>query len=70
MFPPEVVKGERTLMNGGRDWEKVLDRYKIDTVVWDANLPLSSLLRLSPHWKLVHRDKTWNVFQRVGAVSS
>ena len=70
MFPPDVVKGERTLMNGGPDWEKVLDRYKIDTVVWDDNLPLSSLLRLSPHWKLVHRDKTWNVFQRVGAVPS
>jgi hypothetical protein len=70
MFPEGVVDGENTLLAGSRDWEKVLDRYKLDTVVWNSDMPLSSLLSQSPRWKLVHRDKTWNVFQRRAAATS
>jgi hypothetical protein len=67
MFPTSVVDDEKTLMDGGPGWEKALDRNRIDTVLWDSKMPLTSVLRQSARWKLIHQDKTWSVFQRRSA---
>lgn len=71
MFPESVVDDEKTLVQGGVRWRAVLDRWKIDTVLWEKDAPLSSLLLESPEWKLVKTfhtrgsKATWMVFERV-----
>lgn len=72
MFPIQVVRDEATLLNAGPGWRKVLDRNKIDTVLWDQSKPLASVLDLSPAWKRVatfprNDDSltTWVVYERI-----
>jgi hypothetical protein len=42
----------------------VLDRYRIDTVLWEQDLALTQILRLSPQWREVFRDRDWIIFRR------
>lgn len=74
MFPASVVDDERTLLTGGPSWRRVLNRWKIDTVLWDRADPLSSLLAEAPDWRLMRTDRgrdkatTWVVYERVSDV--
>lgn len=71
MFPESVVDDEKTLVQGGVRWRSVLDRWKIDTVLWEKDAPLTSVLLESPEWKLAKSfhtrgsQTTWMVFERV-----
>ena len=70
MFPKSVIDDEMVLINGTPKWRRTLDRWKIDTVVWDEQKPLGSLLAESADWKLVRRfakphATTWVVYERV-----
>ena len=53
-----------TLLNGGREWRTVLDRYGIQTVLCESNAPLASLLRERGEWHLVEEDKLAALFTR------
>ncbi len=72
MFPIQVIRDEATLVHARSDWSKVLDRYGIDTVLWDRGQPLATVLALSPDWRLVKTfphgtegPTTWVVYERV-----
>lgn len=73
MFPASVVNDEVTLIHGAPGWDKVLDRWHIDTIVWERGGPLTSLLAASPaKWRLVNsgpanraNPRVWVVYQRV-----
>lgn len=76
MFPASVVNDERTLLKASKDWQEPLDRWHIDTILWDSDDPLATVLAESPKWKRVgsfteRGSKTkWEVFERVGSNSS
>ncbi len=72
MFPIQVVHDEATLVHARSGWAKVLDRYGIDTVLWDRGQPLATVLAISPDWKLAKSFQAgdtgatnWVVYERV-----
>jgi hypothetical protein len=64
MFPTSVAADYRTLLGGRADFARVLDRHRIDVVVWERNLALANILRVSDNWRQVYRDADWVVYQR------
>lgn len=70
MFPRPVLSDESTVLGGTPKWRQVLDRWKIDTVLWERQKPLASLLAESDDWKIVRTfakpgSTTWVVYERV-----
>lgn len=71
MFPEGVIDDEKTLLTGRPGWQKVLDRWHADTVLWEENEALTSLLTLSGEWQRVGRfeqpdgKSRWVIFERV-----
>jgi len=59
MFPTEVIYDYFALSDGSPDWKRVMDKYDVETVVWEKGQPLVEYLRQSGDWTQVHRDKTW-----------
>jgi hypothetical protein len=49
------------------DWEKILDKYRIDWVIFDANSLLSRFLLANSGWRLIYGDKVANIFVRNSA---
>jgi hypothetical protein len=65
MYPKSLVLDYAALLGGRPTWEAILDRYQADAVLWDASLPLASLLQESADWRVVYVDKTWILAVRV-----
>ena len=65
MFPASVSADYRTLLAGRAGFAEVLDRHRIDVVVWERDLALANILRVSGNWKQTYRDAGWVVYQRV-----
>jgi hypothetical protein len=64
MYPEAVADDYDVLLAGTAEWAQVLDDNDIDTVLWERNLPLAALLRVSPEWQVVYEDQTWMVASR------
>jgi len=69
MFPTRVIEDFMVLSRGGPGWERVLDRYDVETIVWDHSRPLVELVRQSGGWTVIHRDRTWVALVRDDLVS-
>lgn len=61
MYPLRVIRSFTTLLDEGRDHQAVLDRYEIDSVLWQRDSELGRWLIRSDRWRVVHRDATWLV---------
>lgn len=59
MYPSAIVDDERTLLDAGRGWSAVLDRWRIDAIVWEREQPLTAALVESAEWRIVHTDGDW-----------
>lgn len=70
MFPEDVAKDYRTLKAGGAEAFSLLDTYGIDTVLWNRDQPLATLLAVSPAWTQVFRDGDWVVYRRTSLMGS
>jgi hypothetical protein len=46
------------------DWMAILDKYKIDYVVFNTGEALSNVLATQPAWKVVYQDKVATIFAR------
>ncbi len=57
------------LMNENYGWEKTLDRYDIDTIVLSPRFALTSTLKISREWRVVHDDGVAVVSRRAAARS-
>ena len=66
MYPTSVIYDYFTLTGGKPGWDKVLDRYDVDVIVWGKDSSLAALLDQSPDWERVHRDATDAVWVRAG----
>lgn len=60
----EIAEEYLQAMEGRPGWEKVLEKYRFDTVLLPPNVALASLLKISPNWKLVDDDGQAVLFQK------
>jgi len=67
MYPPEITYDYIRFSKTNPNWEKILDEYRIDTIVWKQGAPIVQLLDLSPDWERIHRDKLAVVYIRRGS---
>ena len=64
MYPISVSSDFLALDEGPPRSLSILDRHRIDVVLWDRHKPLAALVSLDPHWRVVHRTKKWLVAER------
>jgi hypothetical protein len=64
MYPKEITRDFIRFSDGDRRWRKILERYRIDVVVWPRGATVVQLLEADPAWQPVHRDKVAVVFVR------
>ncbi|HEX3507001.1 MAG TPA: hypothetical protein VHW94_01295 [Candidatus Dormibacteraeota bacterium] len=46
------------------DWAAILDKYKVDYIVFNTGEALSNVLATQPAWKIVYQDKVATIFVR------
>jgi len=64
MFPLRVSNDYADLLKGRPDSLRILERRRIDVVLWDRSLPLVTLLQTTGKWRQVYRHNEWVVLQR------
>ena len=64
MYPIAMTDSYNKVLSLKPGWEKVLDRYKIDTIVWPKNDPVVEALKHLPGWTQLRVDKTARTFVR------
>jgi hypothetical protein len=69
-YPERLVDDYTEVARGLPNWDRVLDRYRVQVVVWQPDRALSQLLAQSSHWRRVHRDHNAVVYVRVGSTPS
>ncbi|HEX4491027.1 MAG TPA: hypothetical protein VH914_07470 [Acidimicrobiia bacterium] len=67
MFPKRIVDDYTDVADGHPNWEKVLDEYHVQVIVWAPERALTQLLAESSHWKRVHTDDRADVWVRAGS---
>lgn len=65
MYPTKLIYDYFTVDDGKPGWSEVLDRYRVETVVWNPATALAAELDASPKWQRVHRDQARAVWVRV-----
>lgn len=64
MFPPRVVADFMAVSRAEPQYARILERYGVETIIWDRSRPLVRLLEASGDWTEVHRDRTWVLLVR------
>lgn len=64
MFPLGVMADFMAVSRAQPGFERILDRYGVETVVWERSRPLVRLLRDSGDWTEAHLDRTWALLVR------
>jgi hypothetical protein len=64
MYPHAVSSAAFDLLVAKPDYQTILDRYRVDTVLWERSLPLASVLRADRRWRVVRTTKSWVVVTR------
>jgi hypothetical protein len=64
MYPPSFIDSYAVLLNGDPDWRSVLDRNRIEVVVWEREYVLSQLLSVDPGWREIYQDDRARIFIR------
>jgi hypothetical protein len=64
MYPTKLIYDYFDLAAGKPGWSTILDRYRVETIVWDVRSPLAAELNQSPDWRRVHRDDSRAVWIR------
>ncbi|MDQ1497023.1 MAG: hypothetical protein QOI86_363 [Actinomycetota bacterium] len=57
MYPRPVLEDFIHFSDADGRWREILDRNRIDVVVWRAKAPIVGLMEEDPGWTAVHRDK-------------
>lgn len=64
MYGVERMKEYARISGFEPGWEKLLDKYRIDWVIYDAKSPLSRFLLENNGWRLIYADKLAHIFVR------
>ncbi len=62
MYGVERMKEYNKVMGFEPGWEKVLEKYRITWIIFDAKSMLSRFLLSNDHWRLIYADKVANIF--------
>jgi hypothetical protein len=65
MFPVNVSNDYLSLLGGRLEALGILDRYKIDVVLWERNKPLATIVAHDNHWRQIYSKDGWVIYQRV-----
>jgi hypothetical protein len=65
MFPGRLVADHRVLLHAGPGWERVLDRWAVDAVLWERATPLGSVLAEHSSWRIAYADERWMIVERL-----
>ena len=49
------------------DWQRVLDKYRVDYIVYNHGEALANVLAIDPDWTLVYADSVSVIYVRSGA---
>jgi hypothetical protein len=71
-FPQNVYEDYMAVHRGRRDWEEVLDRYQVDTIIASRALDdrLLKFCTASPNWTEAYSDRLTVVLQRANRAAS
>ncbi|HYH50855.1 MAG TPA: serine hydrolase, partial [Acidimicrobiia bacterium] len=64
MYPRPVLEDFLHFSDAGGRWREILDRNRIDVVVWPAKAAVVRLMETDPAWAVSYRDKNAVVFTR------
>jgi hypothetical protein len=64
MYPTKVIYDFFTVDDARPGWDKILDRYRVETIIWERDSTLAAQLDASPQWRRVHRDTNRAVWVR------
>lgn len=62
MYGVDRMKEYFKITNFEPGWEKVIEKYGIDWIIYDANSALSRYLRATQGWRLIYADKVAHIF--------
>jgi len=63
-YGPEIGKDYLHLLNGGHNWEQLIDKYGFHFVVAPVDWPLNSLLKRDARWRLLEDNGKALVYER------
>ncbi|MQY03850.1 hypothetical protein [Actinomadura macrotermitis] len=64
MYPVGVTEDYLRLLDGAPDWQEILDRHRVEVVVWPRPAPLSRYLGAAPGWRRVAENPVAVVYAR------
>ena len=64
MYPIQVTDDYNTLLSTKPGWQKVLDKYRINLIVWPRRRGIVQVLEVSPAWTVLREDKIATVLVR------
>ncbi len=71
MYGVDLMKEYFKITGFELGWEKILEKYGISWIIYDANSPLSRFLLKNDGWRLIYSDKVANIFvKNIPAFSS
>jgi len=57
MYPRPIIDDYIKFDDGDKSWREVLDRHRIDIVLWRVNQPIEQLMEADHGWTVAHTDK-------------
>lgn len=64
LYAGEVLDDALALEAGSPEWRDVLDRHRVEVVVWEADAPLGALLAADADWRIARHDGEWLLAER------
>jgi len=62
IYGNEKIQDYLNVANIRPGWEKVIEKYNIDWIIFNADSPLSQYLNLKKDWKLIYTDNVANIY--------
>ena len=62
MYPISITDDYNKILSLKPGWEKVLDKYRIDTIVWPKDAAFVQALAHLPGWREIRHDKVSRTF--------
>jgi hypothetical protein len=57
MYPIPVLEDYLELNDGAYDWPAILDRHRVDVVMWSRGSPLSVTMAETASWRVIYSDR-------------
>jgi len=64
MYGAKQLKEYFKVTNIERDWEKILEKYRIDWILFGSDTVLTRHLQENRNWRLIYADRTSSIFVR------